>query len=102
MSDAREAAESTTAEGESAGTGGAGRSGPGFVLVLYALLVAFGGVAGVLFATVVENPRPPALFFLVTLAPTRLGFALYGALTMVVVLGLPLAAVVYVSRTRID
>jgi hypothetical protein len=93
VSDTREAANADPDDG---------RSGPGFVLVLYVLLVAFGGVAGVLFATVVESPRPPVLFFLVTLSPTRLGFALYGASTMVVVLGLPLAAVVYVSRTRID
>jgi hypothetical protein len=77
------------------------RRGPRFVLGLYALLVAFAGVAGVLFATVVEGARSPTLFFLVPLPPTPLGFAVYGAVTVAVVLGVPLAGVVYVSR-RID
>lgn len=77
------------------------RRGPRFVLGLYAFLVAFSGVAGVLFASVVENPRPPALLFLVSLPPTALGFAVYGAVTVGIVLGVPLAGVVYASR-RID
>lgn len=71
------------------------------VVTLYVLLVGFATVAGVLFANVVDNPEPPAFLFLVSLPPTAAGFALYGGLTVAVVLGVPLAAVVYVSR-RID
>jgi hypothetical protein len=75
------------------------RRGPQFVLGLYVLLVAFAGVAGVLFSTVVERPEPPVLFFFLPLPPTALGFAVYGAVTVAVVLGVPLAGVVYASRT---
>jgi hypothetical protein len=77
--------------------GGGGIGGRRFVLVLYALLVAFAGGAGVAFATVVENPEPPALLFVVPLPPTALGFAVYGALTVALVLGVPLALVTLVS-----
>lgn len=77
------------------------RHGPRFVLGLYALLVAFAGVAGAAVAAVVEGVQRPVLFLLVPLPPTPLGFAVYGAITVAVVLGIPLAGVVYVSR-RID
>jgi len=73
-----------------------------FVLALYALLVAFAGVAGALFASTVANPEPPALFFLVPLPPTALGFAVYGAVTIAVVLGVPLALVARVSADLDD
>jgi hypothetical protein len=72
-----------------------------FVVVLYLALVALSGVLGVLFTTAVEDPSPPALFFLVDLPPTAVGFGLYGALTVAVVLGVPLALVVAVS-TLVD
>jgi hypothetical protein len=74
------------------------RRGPRFVLSLYAGLVAFAGVIGVLFAAVVTDPEPPRLLFLLPLPPTTLGFAVYGAVTVGLVLGVPLAGVVYVSR----
>lgn len=82
------------------GTGAAeeGWRGPRLVLVLYASLVAFAAVAGVLFATVVENPVPPRLFFVLTLPPTRLGFAVYGGVTVATVLGVPLSFVVLAAR----
>lgn len=83
-------------------TRSSGIGGRRFVLVLYGLLVAFAGGAGVAFATVVENPEPPALFFLLTLPPTPLGFAVYGALTVGVVLGVPLALVTLVSARAVD
>ena len=72
--------------------------GPRFVLVLYAALVSFAVVAGVLFARVVEEPTPPRLFFVVPLPPTELGFAVYGGVTIAVVLGVPLLLVRYASR----
>jgi hypothetical protein len=71
------------------------------VAVLYVLLVSFATVAGVLFATVVEDPEPPALLFLVPLPPTPVGFAVYGGVTVALVLGVPLVAVIAVSR-RLD
>jgi ABC-type antimicrobial peptide transport system permease subunit len=77
------------------------RRGPRFVLGLYAGLVALSGLIGVLFSLVVSSPEPPRLLFLVPLPPTALGFAVYGAVSIALVLGLPLAGVVYVSR-RID
>lgn len=96
---------STDAAGgtDAGGGGGEGRrfDGPRFVLVLYALLSAVGGVAGVLVATFVEAATAPALYGVLTLPATPLGFAVYGAVTIATVLGVPLALVVYVSR-RID
>ena len=73
-------------------------SGPRFVLGLYAFLVAFSVVAGVLFARVVEEPTPPRLFFVLPLPPTELGFAVYGGVTIAVVLGVPLVLVQFASR----
>jgi hypothetical protein len=78
-----------------AGEGGFG--GRRFVVVLYLALVAVSGVMGGLFTLAVDDPAPPALFFLVELPPTVVGFALYGAATIAIVLGLPLALVVAVS-----
>jgi len=77
------------------------RRGPRFVLSLYAGLVAFAGVIGVLFSVVVSDPEPPRLLFVLPLPPTALGFAVYGAVSVGLVLGVPLAGVVYVSR-RVD
>ena len=77
------------------------RRGPRFVLLLYAGLVTLSGLLGVLFSLVVTDPQPPRLLFLVSLPPTAVGFAVYGAVSIALVLGVPLAGVVYVSR-RID
>jgi ABC-type antimicrobial peptide transport system permease subunit len=74
------------------------RRGPRFVLGLYAGLVALSGLIGVLFSLVVTDPEPPRLLFLVALPPTTVGFAVYGAASIALVLGVPLAGVVYVSR----
>jgi hypothetical protein len=68
---------------------------------LYLALVGLSGVVGVLFTTAVDEPAPPALFFLIELPPTVVGFALYGAATVAVVLGVPLLLVVVVSE-RVD
>lgn len=90
----------TDSDGETA-SASATFDGPRFVLVLYVLLTAVGGVGGVLVATFVEGMTAPALYGVVTLPPTALGFGLYGAVTIATVLGVPLALVVYVSR-RVD
>jgi hypothetical protein len=75
--------------------------GPRFVLGLYAALVAVAGVAGYLTGTFVSGLTSPRFLFLVPFPATPLGFAAYGALTIALVLGVPLALVVFVS-TRID
>lgn len=76
--------------------------GPQFVLILYALLVAISGLAGFLTATFVSGLRPPRFLFLIPFPPTQLGFAAYGALTVALVLGVPLLLVVYVSQNLDD
>ena len=76
-------------------------SGSRFVLVLYAGLVAVAGIAGFLIGTVVANLRAPEFLLLVKFPATPVGLAAYGALTIAVVLGIPLRVVVYLSR-RID
>lgn len=78
-----------------------GLTGRRVVVALYLLLVGVGGTAGVLVATFVPNLSRPELFGVVPLPATRVGFAVFGAVTMAVVLGVPLAGVIYVSR-RID
>jgi hypothetical protein len=72
-----------------------------FVVGLYLALVVFSGVAGVLFARVVDDPQPPSLFFVFPLPATEAGFALYGALTVALVLGTPLSILVLFGD-RID
>ena len=76
-------------------------SGPRFVLILYAGLVAVSGAAGFLIGTTVSNLRPPEFLLLVEFPPTPLGMAAYGALTIALVLGVPLLIVVLLSQ-RID
>lgn len=87
---------------EPTAAGGRRLDGRRFVLVLYVALVAVSGGIGVLFTTAVDDPSPPALFFLVELPPTAVGFGLYGAVTVAVVLGVPLLFVVAVSASIDD
>ncbi|QIB73509.1 cox cluster protein [Halogeometricum borinquense] len=75
-----------------------GLRGPRLVAILYVALVAVAGLAGVLVAVFVDGLRPPRFLFLVPFPPTPLGFGAYGALTIALVLGIPLALVIYVSQ----
>jgi hypothetical protein len=75
-----------------------GVSGRRFVVGLYALLVAIAGAAGYLTATFVPEVERPAFLFLIELPATPIGFTVYGALTVALVLGVPLLLVSYVSR----
>jgi hypothetical protein len=68
------------------------------VLVLYAVVVVLSAVGGVLIGTFVPDLRAPSLFFLVSLPPTPAGLAVFGAVTVGVGLGIPLALVVVASR----
>lgn len=77
------------------------RSGRFVVLAMYVAITLLSGFLGVLVA--VFGPadlQPVRLFGLVTLQPTPLGLAIYGAVTVAVVLGVPLVAVVALSRRR--
>uniref|UniRef100_UPI0011A9A6BD DUF7520 family protein n=1 Tax=Halobellus captivus TaxID=2592614 RepID=UPI0011A9A6BD len=60
-----------------------------------------GATAGFLTATFVDV-NAPRFLFLVPFPASPLGFAAYGGLTLALVLGVPLALVVYVSRTVAD
>jgi hypothetical protein len=72
--------------------------GPRLVGIVYFALVVVAGVAGALVSVFVGGLRAPRFLFLVPFPPTLLGFAAYGALTIAVVLGIPLALVAFVSR----
>lgn len=75
-----------------------GRDGPRFVLALYAILIGITAAAGFLIGIFVEGIQSPKFLFLIPFPATPLGFAAYGGLTIAIVLGIPLALVVYVSR----
>lgn len=75
-----------------------GLSGHRLVLALYAVIVGVATLAGYLTGSLVDDLRAPALLFLVELPPTPLGMALYGGVTVALVLGVPLALIVYISR----
>lgn len=79
-----------------------GLRGPRMVGILYVALVAVAGAAGLLVGVFVDGLRAPRFLFLIPFPPTPLGFAAYGALTIALVLGLPLVLVVYVSRNLDD
>lgn len=75
-----------------------GLRGQRVVVGLYSLIVAFTGVAGYMTASVVGEIDPPRLLFLVELPPTPLGLAVFGAVTIGLVLGVLLVAVTVVSE----
>ena len=93
----RDAPEEETSASESTG-----RDGRRFVLVLYVALVGVATAAGFLTGTFVSGLERPRFLFLVPFPATPIGFAAYGGLTLALVLGIPLALVIYVSRTIDD
>ncbi|MFA1610718.1 DUF7520 family protein [Halobellus rubicundus] len=78
------------------------REGSRFVIQLYVALVAVAATAGLLTGAFVDGLSAPRFLFLVPLPPTPLGFAVYGGLTVALVLGIPLALVRYVSQNIDD
>lgn len=71
-------------------------SGRRFVLGAYVAFVAFGGVLGFGVGVLLGGDLE-ATGLLGVVPPTPLGLALYGAVGMAVVFGVPLALVAYVS-----
>ena len=79
-----------------------GRDGRRFVLVLYVALVGVATAAGFLTGTFVSGLQQPRFLFAIPFPATPVGFAAYGGLTIALVLGVPLALVIYVSQTIDD
>ncbi len=78
-----------------------GHDGPRLVAGLYAALVCVATAAGFLTGAFVDGLDAPRFLFVIPFPASPLGFAAYGGLTIALVLGVPLALVIYVSQ-RID
>lgn len=72
------------------------------MLAIYAVVVVIAAGTGYLLGSIHPKGLDPELLGLIQLPPTPLGVALYGALTMAIVLGALLLAVNYVSRRYDD
>lgn len=71
------------------------------MLAMYVGITALSGLLGVLVAVFgPANLQPVRLLGVVNVQPTPLGLAAYGAVTVAVVLGVPLVVVAVVSRWR--
>lgn len=79
-----------------------GRAGNRVVVQLYLLIVVIAGVMGLILGTISPRGLDPELFFVFELPPTPVGVAIYGAVTVGVILGILLALVVYVSHRYAD
>ena len=78
--------------------GGVRPRGRSVVVGLYLAVVAVAGVTGYLLGAIgPEGMRPVSVFGVFSLAPTPMGLALYGVVTLGVGLGIALALVAYVS-----
>jgi len=77
------------------------RSGQQIVLRLYVAIVILAGVMGFVLGSIRPEDLQPELFGVIALPPTPFGVAVYGFVTIGVVLGVLLGLVIYVSG-RID
>jgi hypothetical protein len=77
------------------------RSGQQIVLRLYVAIVVLAGVMGFVLGSIRPEDLQPELFGVIALPPTPFGVAVYGFVTIGVVLGVLLGLVIYVSG-RID
>lgn len=75
-----------------------------FVLTLYVAVVTIAGLMGALIAWFRPNPEEldPVLFGVVTLPSNSLGMALYGSVTLAVLFGALLGAIIFVSNRYDD
>jgi hypothetical protein len=74
-----------------------GLSGRRLVLVLYVIVVAIATFTGFVLGVIGPRDLDPQLFGFIAMPPTPLGMAAYGGITLATVLGVMLAAVMYVS-----
>ena len=72
--------------------------GKRFVILIYVALVAVTGVFGYIIGLARPENLDPRLLGVISLPPTPVGVALYGMLTVALVLGVLLLAVNYVSQ----
>lgn len=82
---------------ESAAATTRGVSGHRIVIGLYIGLVVFAGIMGLILGFMLEDLRSVALFGVIPIPPTPAGLALYGSVTIAVILGVFLLAVRYVA-----
>lgn len=83
---------------ESATADGADRvSGRRLVLGIYVGLVAFAGMMGYIVGVVVDDLRAVSLLGLIPIPPTPIGLAVYGAITIALLLGVFLFLVRHVA-----
>ena len=76
-----------------------GVDGRRFVIGLYVTLVAIAAGMGTVLSVVLRDEATSVVLFgVIDLPPTALGFALYGAITVGVALGVPLLAILYISE----
>ncbi|MDT3436431.1 cox cluster protein [Haloarcula sp. 1CSR25-25] len=78
-----------------------GRSGRKIVLRLYVAIVVLAGVMGFVLGSIRPEDLQPELFGVIALPPTPFGVAVYGFVTIGIVLGALLGLVIYVSE-RVD
>ncbi|WP_226023383.1 DUF7520 family protein [Halomicrobium salinisoli] len=74
------------------------RAGNRVVVTIYLIIVALAGVMGFVLGLIRPENLDPRLFGVVELPPTPFGVAVYGLVTVAVVLGVLLALVSYVSE----
>jgi hypothetical protein len=72
--------------------------GPRFVAALYLAIVALTGLFGFVIGSIRPADLDPSLFMVLDLPPTPLGVALYGMLTVGIILGGLLLLVRYVGK----
>ncbi len=90
----------TTFEGADAS---ADLTGQQVVLILYVILVGIATLMGVVLSVILaEDLETVALYGFIEMEPTMLGMALYGAVTIGTVLGVPLLAIRYYGLGRDD
>lgn len=73
-------------------------AGKRVVVVVYLAIVALTGALGAVVGLISGGNVDPRLFGLIDLPPTPLGMAIYGVVTVGLLLGLLLALVEYVSK----
>lgn len=79
-----------------------GLGGRTLVLTLYVVVVSIAAGTGFLLGAIGPQELDPELFGVVQLPPTPLGMAVYGGVTIGLLLGVLLLAVVYVSDRYVE
>ncbi|KYH25813.1 hypothetical protein HAPAU_24910 [Halalkalicoccus paucihalophilus] len=81
-------------------TAGSRVSGRRVVITIYVSLVAFAGVMGYILGSIIEDLQSIMLLGVIAIPPTPLGFAVYGSVTIALLLGVFLLAIRYVARVE--